>query len=212
MPLPGAPADGQRHQRRNNPQMVLCAIAAFHSLANNQHMRWTWLLVATLAPPELTTQIQQFRYPPLARQARIQGTVHLAKTNGTVTLLAGHPILFPTALKATESFPPIPGHDTITVTWHFEITGAPTNYSERPVTIPITNKFARSLRRLFHRKTETVIFESFCESTPPPPNQFTITGPHIDIRIATTHTCLQTEHANNLPTQHPARSGILEGR
>ena len=71
-------------------------------------MHWTWLLVATLA-----------------RLARIQGTVRLAKTNGAVTLLVGHPILFPTAFQATEFFPPLPG----------------------PVTIPITNKFETSLRR-----------------------------------------------------------------
>lgn len=171
-------------------------------------MTWKWLLAATLAaaaqppPPELTAQIQQFRYPPLARQARIQGTVRLAKTNGAVTLLVGHPILFPTAFQATESFPPIPGHNTITVTWHFEFTGPPSYYTAKPVTIPITNKFERSLRRLFHRKTEKVVYESYCEPPPPPPNKLTITGPHIEIRITTTHACLQVQTASESPFQH----------
>ena len=165
-------------------------------------MLWKWLLAATLTAaeqpplPEPTTQIHQFSYPPLARQARIQGTVRLAKTNGTVTLLAGHPILFPTAFQATESFPPIPGHNTITVTWHFEFTGPMTVYSERPVTIPITNKFERSLRRLLHLKTEKVVYESHCEPPTPPPNKLTLTGPHIEIWIAGTHACLQVQTAS----------------
>lgn len=155
-------------------------------------MHWAWLLVATLAPQDLTTQVQQFQYPPLARQARIQGTVRLANTNGAVTLLAGHPILFPTAFQTTESFPKIPGYDTVTVTWHFEFTGPLTYYRERPVIIPITNKFERSLLRLLHRKTEKVIYKSYCEPPPPPPNTVTITGSHIDIRVATTLPCSET--------------------
>jgi hypothetical protein len=168
-------------------------------------MLWKWLLAATLAfaqpPPELTTRIQQFRYPPHARQARIQGTVRLAKTNGAVTLLSGHPGLSRAASKATESFPPITGHDTITVTWHFEFTGPMTVYSERPITIPIPNKFERSLRRLLHLKTEKVGYESYCEPPPPPPNKLTITGPHIEIWIPTTHVCLQVQTAS-APTKN----------
>ena len=165
-------------------------------------MLWKWLLAATLAaaqpPPELTAQIQQFPYPPLARQARLQGTVRLAKTNGAVTLLVGHPLLFPTAFQATESSPPIPGHDTITVTWHFELTGPMTFYSERPVNIPITNRFERSLRRLFHRRTEKIVYKSFCEPPPPPPNTTTITASHLEIRVATTLPCYEINRATSL--------------
>ena len=168
-------------------------------------MFWKWLLAATFAaaqpPPELTTQIQQFRYPPLARSAAVQGIVTLSRSAIGVTLLRGHPLLSPAASKSTESFPPIPGHDTITVTWHFDLVATPTQYIPEPITVPINNKFERALRRLLHRKTDKVVLPSVCEQPPRLPNKLTITGPHIEIWIAATHACLQTQTAS-APTKN----------
>ena len=163
-------------------------------------MNWICLLAATFAaaaqtpPPELASQIQQVRYPPLARQARIQGTVRLAKTNGAVTVLAGHPLLIPIAFRATEA---LSGLDNITVTVRFEFTGERTYYVDKPVVVPITNRFERSLRRLFRRQTERVIYESVCESPPSPPNTISISGAHVEIRVATAEKCLEVYRAQN---------------
>jgi protein TonB len=58
----------------------------------------------------LRVKFQQPNYPPLARQARIQGTVVLHAVIGkdgaieNLTLVSGHPMLAPAAIEAVKQW------------------------------------------------------------------------------------------------------------
>ena len=57
----------------------------------------------------LRSQIANVRYVPLARQARIQGDVHLKLNSGVITVLSGHPLFTPLAVESTKEFGTIQG-------------------------------------------------------------------------------------------------------
>ena len=103
--------------------MLLCGIGAW----------------AQQEEPKTRINLEGFRYPPIARSARIQGDVIFDVTASGVKLLAGSPILAAAAQTNLETWtlPPLEGRKYI-VRYHFALLD-----ETKQVTVPIGDGFDR---------------------------------------------------------------------
>ena len=156
--------------------------------------------------PKIMVNLEGFRYPPIAAQARIQGNAIFEVTpSGRRLVSARSPIADILAKPAdanlaTWELPPLSSGKYI-VTYHFEFSVAPP--LER-VTVPISSKFQRFFRRLVGARTKEVVDR--CDYHPDLPPTFTVTkgdDTKIDVSVPAYERCLETE------TGHLARNSHL---
>jgi hypothetical protein len=146
---------------------------------------------------ELKSKVAEVLYPQLAKQARIQGDVHLSVAAGMVTVLSGHPLLAPIAVESAKSVGSIEGRTSVDMTYHFVLADNATSVPTW-VTVKRGNGFERTILRMFGRKTEKVVLEYRCQSGDAPENDRKVFGATIDIWIYRGGGCLQTEAAELL--------------
>jgi len=149
--------------------------------------------VLTMAAQELVQpNLDGFKYPVLARSARIQGIVEFVVKSGAIHLVSGHPMLVAAAKSNLEKWAVPCASDTpLSVTYHF-LVGGP---EFRQVDEPIGDRFDRFFLRLFHRPVTRQVKEQVCL-----PNQRAVAlknetkdGVHVEIDIESSSPCLNTD-------------------
>lgn len=130
----------------------------------------------------LRSKITSVRFPPLSKQARIQGDVHLYVNSGEVTLLSGHPLLAPAAVASAKAFGSILGSTDTNVTYHFVLVDTAKQVPTR-VTVKRGNALERAIFRMFGLKTEKVALYHLCQVGNPPANDLKFSDTTIEIWI-----------------------------
>jgi hypothetical protein len=158
--------------------------------------------------PKISVNLDGFKYPPIARQARIRGVVVFELTAAGRKLLSessgGLPILSNAAGEnlTTWTLPPL-ATGRYLISYHFEFLMDGPCVSPRWEAIPIGNKFERFLRRLVRAKTETLVYRGYTAEDPSP--TFTIAkgdDVKIDIFAGALSSCIQTEAAQVALNSH----------
>jgi hypothetical protein len=108
--------------------------------------------------PKINVNLEGFRYPTIARSARIQGDVIFDVTASGVKLLIGSPILAAAAQRNLETWtlPPFEGGKYI-VRYHYALLD-----ETKQVTVPIGDGLDRFFLRLFHAPTKKVYEVTDC--------------------------------------------------
>jgi hypothetical protein len=140
----------------------------------------------------LRASITGVRYPPLARQARIQGDVHLRLEGGAVKIIAGHPLLT-LAVEGGVKLEATPAQPNLDVVFHFVL--ADTTKWVKTTTTVKRNAFETGILRMFGRKAEKVVQSERCESGEAPPTQINLNGVTIQVWIYGSIGCLQVNYA-----------------
>jgi hypothetical protein len=138
-----------------------------------------------------------FRYPALARAARIQGTVQFVVKSEGVQLLSGHPMLAAAARNNLEQWA-VPNHTNtpLSVTYVFRLREPARQIVE--VDEPIGNGFDRFFLRIFRRPVTRRGQEYRFDSKDSPPvfkNETKDGIPSIEIEIEAVIVYIQTETA-----------------
>ncbi len=153
--------------------------------------------VLTLTAQEpLQPNLDGFKYPPLARSARIGGTVQFLVNSDGVQLLSGHPMLVPAAKSNLEKWAvPYDSATPLSVTYIFRLTDeVKTKIVE--VDQPIGNGFDRFFLRLFRRPVTRRIKTWDChpKETPAVYKNETKDGlPSIEIEIGSGAMCVEPD-------------------
>lgn len=140
--------------------------------------------------------LKDFRYPPLARSARVQGAVRFVIKGGQIELLAGNPMLARAARSNLEKWNPTDWADKeFVVDYIFQMTPETgTQIVEREE--QIGNGFSRFFLRIFHRPTNRKVREEICRAGKELPatyrRDFDNGRPLIEIKIQIGAACLQT--------------------
>src|SRR5580704_14931887 len=118
--------------------------------------------------PTIVVNVEGFRYPPIARSARVQGDVIFEVSALGLRLVAGSSILSKAAEAnlATWTLPPLEAGKYF-VSYHFELLEDGVKHK----TVPIGSKFERFFRRLVGLPTEKVVntcYPSNPTADPPP--------------------------------------------
>ena len=146
-------------------------------------------LVAAAQDNELTKKVEEVNYPPLAKQARIQGDIFLRIGSGkNVEPLRGHPMLAYIALDNLKDISKFLNPNT-GVIYHFTLLF--------PESTTTTVKKGDALDRFFLRilkiKTIKVVKETRCAQIPiPPKNWPDLTKNPVEIWIYGSTGCLDT--------------------
>jgi len=155
------------------------------------HVLIVGAVLAQATEDRLRSQIANVRYLPLARQARIQGDVHLKLNSGVITVLSGHPLFTPLAVESTKEFGTIQGRTELDVTYHFVLvdsTGTTSTIVSRG------NALQRAILSMFGLKTVKVVYR--CEEGIPPGNEVKVAVPVIEVWVyGTIPGCLTTQSA-----------------
>ena len=130
----------------------------------------------------LRSKIRAVHYSPIAEAARIQGVVHLKVKSGGVSVVGGHPLLYPTAIESAKALGSIQGDTDVEMTYHFVLVDNTTSVPTR-FTAPRGNVFERAVLRVFGRKTVRVLVEDRCEEGAPPANDVRIAGAVVEVWI-----------------------------
>jgi len=152
----------------------------------------------TLSAAELVQpNLEGFRYPLLARSARIGGTVQFLVKADSVQLLSGHPLLVPAARSNLEKWAvPYASQPPLSVTYVFRITGD-IRIETVEVDRPIGNAFDRFFLHLSGRPVTRRIKEQVCvgpKDSPAAYKNVTKDGfPSIEIDIESGGSCLNTD-------------------
>jgi len=155
--------------------------------------------LVTLTAQELVQpNLDGFKYPTLARSARIGGTVQFLVKSDGIELLSGHNLLVPAARSNLEKWAiPYASGIPLSVTYVFRPTGEITIETVE-VDRPIGNRFDRFFLRLLRRPVTRRIEEQVClpKDTPAVYKNETKDGlPSIESEIGGGSTCLQTDVA-----------------
>jgi hypothetical protein len=137
----------------------------------------------------LASKVEAVRFPPLARQARIQGDVKLRSGPAGITLVNGHPLLAPIALANLKELGRVSDAE-IEAVYHFMLV----NETETRVTRTVVKKgnpFTRLILRAFRVKTETVVEGTQCIEKPVQPNRVDLKHDSIEVWIYASIGCLQ---------------------
>jgi hypothetical protein len=102
----------------------------------------------------IVVNVEGFRYPLIARSARIQGDVTFEVSATDVKLVDGNPILAAAAQTNLGTWILPPAGGTYMVSYHFSLSGEP---GIKPLTVLIGNRFDRFFLRLFRALTERVV-------------------------------------------------------
>jgi len=105
--------------------------------------------VLTMTAQEIVQpNLDGFKYPVLARSARIQGTVEFVVKSAGIQLVSGHPILAAAAKSNLEKWSVPYASDTpLSVTYIFHLTNGE---QITEVDEPIGDRFDRFFLRIFH--------------------------------------------------------------
>ena len=103
--------------------------------------------------PKISVNLEGFRYPPIARWARIQGDVVFQVRTPDVDLVIGQLFLTSTAQANLQTWDLSPFAGSYVVRYHFILTDPGTKRQMEP----IGNKFDRFFLRLFGAPTKNVI-------------------------------------------------------
>lgn len=123
--------------------LLLCGVAAW----------------AQQEAPKILVNIEGFRYPQLARVARIQGDVVFEASASGQRLVAGGPLFVRAAQTNLETWTlPLLEHGTYLVRYHFALLR-----ESRQVVVPIGDKLDRLFLRAFHAPTEKVYTVEACD-------------------------------------------------
>ncbi len=127
-----------------------------------------WLMLASCAVIAMAGQqlvqpnLDGFKYPALARAARVQGTVQFLVRPDGIQLVSGHPILVAAARSNLEKWAvPYASSTPLSVTYVFRL-DAVTGGQITEVDEPIGDRFDRFFLRLFHRSVTRKIEEYSC--------------------------------------------------
>jgi hypothetical protein len=145
--------------------------------------------------PKIVVNLDGFRYPPIAIQARIQGTVVFrVSANGRELVSSAESLLTPAAegnLK-TWVLPPLTTGSYV-VTYHFFLDE---NAPPRRKSLPIGNGFSRFFRRLVRAPTTKVVDACYQAGDPNPiAPRFTVEAgadTRIDVFAGAPPLCLET--------------------
>ena len=148
------------------------------------------------AQESVQPNLDGFKYPALARAARIEGTVVFVVKSDGIHLVSGHQLLVPTAQSNLEKWAVPYGLETpLTVTYVFRQTGE-IRVEIVEVDRLIGNRFDRFFLRLSRRPVTRRIKEKEClpKDTPAIYKHETKDGlPSIEIEIESGAPCLETE-------------------
>jgi hypothetical protein len=140
--------------------------------------------------PKIVVNLGGLRYPPIAKQARIQGNVVFRVTaSGRELASSANPLLTPAAEDNLKTWTPPPLEDgSYLVTYHFEILQATRS-------VPIGSGLGRFLRRLVGAPTTKAV-GCFPTGEPDPAPRYVIaTGGGIDVFAEGHFVCLPTQVA-----------------
>ena len=153
--------------------------------------------------PKIGVNLEGLRYPPIARQARILGSVVFEVTPaGRKLLSASSPLLAKPAEEnlATWELPPLENGKYV-VAYRFEFSE---KVAVKRVAVPIGNKLQRFFRKLVGAQTETVV--NRCDNHPNDlPPTFTVTkgdDTKIDVSVPAYEPCLETNVAQVALNSH----------
>ena len=141
--------------------------------------------------PGVTARVEAWKYPQLARQARIQGDVRLQFRSGVPGVTSGHPLLAPSALENLKSLGDLP--DAANLVYHFVLVDS--TVEVRRTTVKKGDAFDRFFLRLFRIRTERVVEETKCISNADnaPKNRIDLTRNPVEVWIYGVVSCLQVE-------------------
>src|SRR6478672_6130398 len=111
---------------------------------------------AQTADDDLKSKLTSVHYAPLAEQARIQGDARLILSNGSITVVSGHPLLAAIAIESAKGFGSAQNKSDLEVTYHFVLVDAVTSVPT-VTTVKRGNAFTRAILRVLGAKTEKVV-------------------------------------------------------
>jgi hypothetical protein len=157
-----------------------------------------WTAVSLAAQEPVRPNLDGFKSPTLARQARIQGAVEFVVKSDGVQLLSGHPLLAATAKSNLEKWAVPYASDTpLSVTYIFRLKEPDMQIGEAGE--PIGDGFHRFFLRLFHRPLTRRVMEQRCidsnDSSVGFKNGTKDGVQSIKINIEATEMCLETDTA-----------------
>lgn len=154
--------------------------------------------------PKIVVNVEGFRYPPIARSARIEGDVIFEVSASGLRLVAGSSILSKAAEAnlATWTLPPLEAGKYF-VSYHFELLEDGVKHK----TVPIGSKFGRFFRHLVGAPTEKVVNTCYQVGDPAayPAPRFTVMTADdvkIDLFTGTFANCINTETSQVAGNSH----------
>ena len=147
--------------------------------------------LAQIPQDALQSKVAAVRYPPLAKQARIQGDVHLHLDSGVATVVSGHPVLLQTSVESAKTFASITGQTPLDLVYHFVIVDTATSVPST-ATVKRGNALERVVLRAFGRPTKKTVTTYECQSAAPP-NEVKVSGATVEVWIYGRMPCLQTQ-------------------
>lgn len=141
--------------------------------------------------PGITAKVESWKYPNLARQARIQGDVRLQFRSGVPSVTSGHPLLAPNALENLKSLGDL--SEAANVVYHFVLVDSTVEVTR--TTVKKGDAFDRLFLRLFRIRTDRVVEETQCvsDSASAPKNRIDLTRNPVEVWIYGVVPCLQAE-------------------
>lgn len=107
---------------------------------------------------EIVSKVEAVKYPPLPRQARIQGDVQLHPGPKGVEVISGHPLLAETAMQSLKDLGKLSATE-VDVIYHFNIVDGDVRIIMTSRTVQKGDAFYRLILRALGMKTEKVIKE-----------------------------------------------------
>ncbi len=155
--------------------------------------------------PKIVVNVEGFRYPRIASQARIAGDVPFEiSSSGQKLVTAASPLLAEPARRNLETWtlPPLDSGKYL-VRYHFEFL----EDGVKQKTVPIGSKFGRFFRRLVGAPTEKVVNTCYRADDPtayPAPRYTVVTDGDvkIDVFTGTFANCINTEASQIAQNSH----------
>ena len=127
---------------------------------------------------EIVSKVDAVRYPPLSRQARVQGDVRLHSGPKGVEVISGHPLLVPAATQSLQDLGKLSAN--VDVIYHFVLIDG------TRITSRVEKKgdaFDRLILRALGLKTERIIREPVCGDTDTPKNRIDLTKSPLEVWV-----------------------------
>jgi hypothetical protein len=172
-------------------------VAILSTTGMNLLRRVVLFIIALLAPFAafgqdtfgLASRVEAVSYPTLPRQARIQGDVRLRSGPDGVTVISGHPLLAPTAVKSLKELGKL-SQGEIEAIYHFAFVDPVIRVTTRVERRG--NRFERLVLHAFMMKTERVVEYPECTQTPVSKNRAELNGNRLEVWIYASAGCVQT--------------------
>ncbi|HEX3678616.1 MAG TPA: hypothetical protein VHU90_02745 [Galbitalea sp.] len=165
----------------------------------------SWAAVSLIAEELVQPNLDGFKYPALARSARIGGTVQFLVKSDGVQLLSGHNLLVPAARGNLEKWAiPYASSSPLSVTYVFRLTDEVTTKIVE-VDQPVGNGFDRFFLRLFRRPVtrRTKTWDCRPKETPAVyKNEMKDGLPSIEIEIGSGAMCVQPDEVAITALRH----------